>query len=305
MNAQPPPQHLTATADMAGRSCPYCRFPIKPGSAIVRCGSCHAVQHEDCYRDNGGCPVAGCAGGPATAARDSQIPYPPPAGSAAGAYGAGSAYRGTQTPGAPPETPGPKRGPTAATVIIATAVGLLVAGGAVAAVIAGQGSGQTSTVASDGVADTATSTSSNTTDTSTATDTVITTTTAPVVTVPPQTSVPSDVTGQDSSGFNIGPGCSDNEQSPLPGCSDAPSVPAGDPEGVCPNGITVDKQTTTCGLALSVQSNYTTDGPVSGVSSKTGQQYRFSCQTGGPGTTGYTICQGQAGSSPLYLRWHK
>jgi hypothetical protein len=123
----------------------------------------------------------------------------------------------------------------------------------------------------------------------------------PVVVTP----TPSSSSGTDSEGYTYGPGCSNNPTNPLPGCTNSPSVPAGDPEGSCSNGITVDRQTTSCGLAESVYANYTADGPVSGYSTERGQSYTFDCSTGGPGTTGYTICQGQAGDAPLYLRWHR
>jgi hypothetical protein len=113
------------------------------------------------------------------------------------------------------------------------------------------------------------------------------------------------VTGHDAQGFNVGANCSDNPSSPLPGCSDSPSTPNGDPEGSCANGITVDRSTTSCGLAQNVFAAYRSDGPVTALSPERGRDYTFTCQTGGPGTTGYTICQGQAGSSPLYLRWHR
>jgi serine/threonine protein kinase len=141
---------------------------------------------------------------------------------------------------------------------------------------------------------------------STPTPTTNTGTTSPPLTVSPQT-VPSTAGGpsRDASGYNTAAGCSDNPASPLPGCADSPSVPNGDPQGSCPNGITVDSQTTSCGLAENVYSNYTSDGPVTGLSPERGTNYEFNCQTGGPGTTGYTICLGQAGNSPLYLRWHQ
>lgn len=46
-----------------GRSCPYCRFPLKEGGAAERCDACGALHHEDCWADNGGCAVLGCANG--------------------------------------------------------------------------------------------------------------------------------------------------------------------------------------------------------------------------------------------------
>jgi hypothetical protein len=114
----------------------------------------------------------------------------------------------------------------------------------------------------------------------------------------------SGVTGRDSSGYNTGAGCSDNPESSLPGCRDSPSAPSG-VDGSCPNGITVDAQSTSCGLALSVRASYRGDGLVTGYSPERSRSYPFSCLTGGPGTTGYTICIGHAGNSELYVRWKR
>src|SRR4051794_30893658 len=57
-------REITVSADMVGRTCPYCRFPLKQDGHAVECGSCHAVQHSDCYAENRGCAVNGCAGAP-------------------------------------------------------------------------------------------------------------------------------------------------------------------------------------------------------------------------------------------------
>jgi hypothetical protein len=114
----------------------------------------------------------------------------------------------------------------------------------------------------------------------------------------------SPATGIDAHGYNDGPGCSDDPASPRPGCNDSPSVPVGHPSGECANGITIDRQTTSCGLAENVYAGYTGDGPVTALSPERGRDYTFTCKTPGAGTTGYTICLGRAGSSPLYLRWH-
>ncbi len=65
-----------ATAAMAGRTCPYCRFPLKEGSAIQPCGVCQAIHHADCWRDNGGCAVGGCSGGPSHASRPHPLTAP-------------------------------------------------------------------------------------------------------------------------------------------------------------------------------------------------------------------------------------
>jgi hypothetical protein len=50
---------ITTGAD-TGRSCPYCRFPLKEGTPAERCDGCTALHHEDCWEDCGGCAVLGC-----------------------------------------------------------------------------------------------------------------------------------------------------------------------------------------------------------------------------------------------------
>src|SRR5438105_3565357 len=68
----------TATREMAGRTCPYCRFPLDEGGGITECPSCHAIHHRDCWEENGGCAVALCPGGPSqVTASQPQVPLPP------------------------------------------------------------------------------------------------------------------------------------------------------------------------------------------------------------------------------------
>lgn len=46
--------------------CPYCRMPFgQAGPAQVFCTACGTPHHEDCYQENGGCTVFGCARAPA------------------------------------------------------------------------------------------------------------------------------------------------------------------------------------------------------------------------------------------------
>jgi Prokaryotic RING finger family 1 len=52
---------------MVGRTCPYCRFDLEQGVGIIACPVCDAIHHDDCWRENGGCAVALCAGGPTRA----------------------------------------------------------------------------------------------------------------------------------------------------------------------------------------------------------------------------------------------
>jgi len=48
-----------------GNTCPYCRSPVARGGDIKDCPSCGAEHHADCWAENGGCAVVGCAAGPA------------------------------------------------------------------------------------------------------------------------------------------------------------------------------------------------------------------------------------------------
>ncbi len=45
--------------------CPYCRAPITPEEAQTVCTGCGTVHHTDCYEENGGCTIFGCACAPA------------------------------------------------------------------------------------------------------------------------------------------------------------------------------------------------------------------------------------------------
>lgn len=54
---------LAGAADI-GTICPYCRFPLKSGVAMATCSECGATHHGECWSDNGGCAITGCAAGP-------------------------------------------------------------------------------------------------------------------------------------------------------------------------------------------------------------------------------------------------
>src|SRR6267142_3815069 len=46
--------------------CPYCRVAFdETAPAKVFCTACGTPHHEDCYQENGGCTVFGCARAPA------------------------------------------------------------------------------------------------------------------------------------------------------------------------------------------------------------------------------------------------
>jgi hypothetical protein len=53
---------ILASAADAGRSCPYCRFPLKEGAPAERCDACGCLHDEDCWMDGNGCAVLGCVG---------------------------------------------------------------------------------------------------------------------------------------------------------------------------------------------------------------------------------------------------
>lgn len=42
-------------------SCPYCLAVIGPEEASDTCPECHAPHHNECWAENGGCAVYGCA----------------------------------------------------------------------------------------------------------------------------------------------------------------------------------------------------------------------------------------------------
>ena len=58
--------------DAPGQSpgrCAVCQCAFEAGEESVRCPSCQAPFHADCWSENGGCAVYGCAAVPATEAR--------------------------------------------------------------------------------------------------------------------------------------------------------------------------------------------------------------------------------------------
>lgn len=52
------------TNPTATRTCPYCRSAVSPGPGLLACPGCHAIYHAECWHDNRGCSVLGCAAGP-------------------------------------------------------------------------------------------------------------------------------------------------------------------------------------------------------------------------------------------------
>jgi hypothetical protein len=127
-------QFLASQAE-TGRACPYCRFPLKEGVDVVDCGVCHTPHHADCWHDNCGCAISGCAGGPtAVAGRVGEVGVASP-----DAYPAVSPASPAQSgaPPAPPPPSGERRTPSLAIAVIVLAVAI--AGVAVAIVLGRQG----------------------------------------------------------------------------------------------------------------------------------------------------------------------
>jgi Prokaryotic RING finger family 1 len=65
----------------AGAPCPYCHFAIKEGARSVPCNRCGTFHHAECWQENGGCAVPGCAAvsAPIAAPPPTWSPPPPPA----------------------------------------------------------------------------------------------------------------------------------------------------------------------------------------------------------------------------------
>jgi hypothetical protein len=117
------PESKPASAEDAGRVCPYCRFALKEGAETTVCGVCKAPHHVDCWNDNGGCAVMACAGGPsATPATRASQPTAPTA----------VAPGAPAPPIAPPPPRQPRRfgGPSLSLAILVLAVAVLGVAGA-------------------------------------------------------------------------------------------------------------------------------------------------------------------------------
>ena len=293
--ASPPasgPQAARAGPEVAGRVCPRCGIAIAPGAPAVPCRACGTPHHQECFAAHGGCAVVGCPANPLT---PPQVQVAPPV-----VY---AAY--------PP--PAPSTGTSPWLIAGAVVGGLLTVGLIIIVVLLAAGGSSSLSATTHQTAATPVkpiSPDPGSTDGASggsggggnAGGLV----SPPKTNVTPQAPLPLNapgVTGTDAQGYNTGAGCSDNPSSTQPGCADSPSTPNGDPETTCPGGISIDRQTTSCGLAENVKAAYRSDGLIVAVSPERGRSYAFTCQTGGPGTTHMTICHGQTGNSTLYLRW--
>lgn len=134
------PERRTADGSMVGRTCPYCRFPLKEGGDVMVCGECHAAHHYDCWTDNSGCAVLGCTAAPAadTGTHATATQQMPPVSPPLGTAGTGKLKVGPddwptesipQSPPPPPSGPDPRRrspraiGLSFAVVLLALALG--------------------------------------------------------------------------------------------------------------------------------------------------------------------------------------
>ena len=123
-------QGSVAGPAQTGRACPYCHFPLKQGVAVRTCPVCDATHHAECWRDNGGCAIVACGGGPTRgpvggAAETSTAPQ----------LVAADVYPKHGVTPIPPPRLG-RRGPSLAIAVIVLA--LAVGGAAVAIVLSGQ-----------------------------------------------------------------------------------------------------------------------------------------------------------------------
>lgn len=49
--------------------CPYCRAPMEDEAALIACPGCSTPHHAECWEENGGCTVFGCAEAPVEEAK--------------------------------------------------------------------------------------------------------------------------------------------------------------------------------------------------------------------------------------------
>lgn len=60
---------------MPGQNCPICLSLVAQEDALQECPVCHTEYHAECWTENGGCAVYGCAAAPPPAPRESiEIP---------------------------------------------------------------------------------------------------------------------------------------------------------------------------------------------------------------------------------------
>jgi hypothetical protein len=111
------PETRSATAEEAGRNCPYCRFALKQGAPVTSCPACHAIHHEECWGDNHGCAIVGCSTAPSQATSAASTGQPAPSPPAVPPPAFATAVTAPPPPAASPSpapspTPGPSPSPS-------------------------------------------------------------------------------------------------------------------------------------------------------------------------------------------------
>jgi hypothetical protein len=69
-------EQIVVGPDEAGKTCPYCRFPLKLGIDGRRCGDCGTVHHLECWDEGAGCAILGC---PSAGSAPDELRREPPA----------------------------------------------------------------------------------------------------------------------------------------------------------------------------------------------------------------------------------
>ncbi|HLF91930.1 MAG TPA: RING finger protein [Planctomycetota bacterium] len=65
-----------ATAAEAGQLCAICQTAVGSGESVGPCPACSAAFHDECWKENGGCAIYGCARMPQTTKSDDAAAAP-------------------------------------------------------------------------------------------------------------------------------------------------------------------------------------------------------------------------------------
>lgn len=75
---------LPVDEEHLGKTCPYCRFPLKVNEQMVVCPACRVAHHTDCWQENGGCTTYACRLSPESRPPEAATTGPATAGPAPG-----------------------------------------------------------------------------------------------------------------------------------------------------------------------------------------------------------------------------
>lgn len=75
---------LPVDEEHLGKTCPYCRFPLKVNEQMVICPACRVAHHTDCWQENGGCTTYACRLSPESRPPEAAATGPVTAGPAPG-----------------------------------------------------------------------------------------------------------------------------------------------------------------------------------------------------------------------------